>query len=139
MLTNRALPDNRLQSHEAKKVPPTDLTQYYILNNQAQDIIKLYGDFVETYQQLSQDWKAETEGMKLSSRSEAPTSSPAYKALSVMGKAIVPLVMHSYSLEKSGWWHELLSELVEGSKSGAATFDSAELYRKWSDWFLALN
>jgi hypothetical protein len=116
-------------------VSPSDLNQYCVLNNQARAIIKLYGDFVETYEQRAQAWKAEIEKVKPHAKAEVFTSGSAFRALSSMGPAIIPLVMHTYSLDRSGWWHELLSELVEGEKSSAATFDSDMLYAKWSNWF----
>ncbi|KAI1418638.1 hypothetical protein F5Y13DRAFT_196426 [Hypoxylon sp. FL1857] len=126
--------DNQLQSDASKKVSPTNLSQFYILDNQAQDIIKLYGDFVDTYEQNTRLWQAEIEGVNSSAQPEAYTAGPAYKALSAMGKSIIPLVMYSHSLDKSAKWHTLLSELVLGKPSSAATFDGVALPAEWALW-----
>ncbi|KAI1739957.1 hypothetical protein F4680DRAFT_420791 [Xylaria scruposa] len=126
---------NQLQTDASKKISPTDLTQYYILNNQAKDIIKLYGDFVGTYEKHSQDWGAEMERADLSANAGTHKRGSAYKALLSMGSAIVPLVMYSYSSDKSGYWHELLNELVHGTRSDHLARGSLDSYAKWSDWF----
>ncbi|KAI0554289.1 hypothetical protein F4679DRAFT_527813 [Xylaria curta] len=126
---------NKLQSDASKKISPEDVTQYYILNNQAKDIIKLYGDFVGTYEQHSQDWRAEMERADLSANAGKHKRGSAYKALLSMGSAIVPLVMYSYSSDKSGYWHELLNELVHGTRSDHLARGSHASYAKWSDWF----
>ncbi|KAI0838654.1 hypothetical protein F5Y06DRAFT_296269 [Hypoxylon sp. FL0890] len=125
---------NRLQSDPSMKISPTDLGQYYILDNQAQDIIKLYGDLVDRYEQRSRSWQAETEGVKYAAQPEVYTSGPAYKALSVMGTAIIPLVMYNYSLDKSARLRHLLSELVLGKKSNEATFKGVKLPAEWALW-----
>ncbi|OTA84037.1 hypothetical protein M434DRAFT_174882 [Hypoxylon sp. CO27-5] len=129
---------NRLQSDPSMKVPETDLCQYYVLDNQAQDIIKLYGDLVGTYEERTKLWLAETEGVKSPARPDAYTSGPAYKALAAMGKAIIPLVMYNYSLDKSVKWHKLLSELALGKKSSAVRFDDAGVPAELALWFREL-
>ncbi|KAI1140374.1 hypothetical protein F5Y05DRAFT_315467 [Hypoxylon sp. FL0543] len=129
---------NRLQSDTSKKISPTDLGQYYILNNQAQDIIRMYGDLVDEYEKRTRSWQAETEGVKYTAQPEAYTSGVAYKALAGMGTSIIPLVMYNYSLEKSAGWRQLLNELVLGKKSSATTFKSAQIPAEWAIWFQGL-
>lgn len=127
--------DNQLQTDASKKISPSDPTQYYVLNNQARDIIKMYGDFIETYEQRSQAWKAEVKSIQPSFRTETYTRGPAYKDLLGMGSAITPLVMYSYSSDKSGLWHELLNELVHGESSDSTTRHGSDSYAQWSAWF----
>lgn len=85
------------------------------------------------------DWEVHQETKKKSSRSSDYTSGDAYNTLVGMGKSALPLIMHSYSQDRTGWWHEILHEIEYGKKSGAAVFSKPALYLEWSNHFQGAN
>lgn len=58
-----------------------------------------------------------------------------YWALAEMGPSIIAQMMLEYYNDQSGWWHELLHELVHGRVSGAGIFFKSVLFESWKDWF----
>lgn len=52
-----------------------------------------------------------------------------------MGPSIIAHVMLEYYDDQSGWWHELLHELVHGRVSGADVMFKDVLFEEWKDWF----
>ncbi|KAK0727651.1 hypothetical protein B0T26DRAFT_747957 [Lasiosphaeria miniovina] len=79
--------------------------------------------------------KLHAEAARHVSHSDAFTSGPAYAELVKLGQPAVPLAMLAYARGQSGWWHELLFEIVHGRRSGQHCFNKPMLYREWVDWF----
>jgi hypothetical protein len=130
--------DNKLQTDSRKKVPPTDIANYYYLDAQAKKIIQLYGSHITAFEEHVYVWKTHQSNVGFSSKSSAYTTHPSYDAIVAMGKnQVIPLIMAKYAVDQGGWWHELLHEVVHGRKSGASTFDMPELYKQWKEWFEA--
>jgi hypothetical protein len=95
--------DNSLQTDPTKKVDPGDLENYWVLNNQAKAIVKLYEGQAADFESLATDWATAQRIYSRSSDSYSFTSGPAYDA---MGKPAVPFIMDMYAREQDGWWHE---------------------------------
>jgi len=132
--------DNKLQTDTTKKVPPSDLKNYYDLGAQAKMIIQLYGSAVADFDIHVAEWKIHCTRSSLSSNSCTYTNDPTFDAIVDMGKDFaMPLVMAEYSQDPYGWWHELMHELVHGRKSGANTFFKQALYEEWKEFFEARN
>ena len=108
---------------------------YWVLNNQAKKIVKLFGTMLAEFDAHAADWAATQRAVHFSSHSDDYTSGPGYDALRDMGPPAIPLIMDRYANDQDNWWHELLHQIVYGAKSGAQVFDSAALYRQWADWF----
>lgn len=52
-----------------------------------------------------------------------------------MGPSVIGHVMEKYASEPSGWWHEMLHEIVHGRKGGPGSFFKDRLYQDWKTWF----
>jgi hypothetical protein len=130
--------DNKLQTDTKKKVPPSDIKNYYFLDAQAKMIIQLYGSAVADFDAQAAEWKDHCAKTRNSSNSNDYVNHPAFDAIVAMGKDhAVPLVMAEYSQDVGGWWHEMMYELVLGKKSGATTFNKKALYEGWKEFFEA--
>jgi hypothetical protein len=130
--------DNKLQTDTKKKVPPSDIKNYYFLDVQAKMIIQLYGSAVADFDAQAAEWKDHCAKTKNSGNSNDYINHPAFDAIVAMGKDhAVPLVMVEYAQDVGGWWHELMHELVHGKKSGGNTFDKKALYEQWKEFFEA--
>lgn len=123
--------DNALQNDSTKKVSPTDVLNYYVLNNQAALIQKYYGNFVSEFDYLVNDWESHHDTVRFSSKSSDYLNHTSYNGLVQMGRSIIPLVMEKYAHDQAGWWHELLHEIETETKSGAAWFSKADLFEQW--------
>lgn len=77
-------------------------------------------------------WAREKAAARHVSHSGAFASGPAYVQL---GRPAVPLAMLAYARDQSGWWHELLFDIVHGSRSGQHCVHKPTLYRESVDWF----
>ena len=120
--------DHKLQTDTKKKVPPSDIKNYYFLDVQAKMIIQLYGSAVADFDAQAAEWKDHCAKTRNSSNSNDYINHPAFNAIVAMGKDHAgPLVMAEYSQDVGGWWHEIMYDLVHGKKSGVTTFEK-ELY-----------
>lgn len=112
---------------------PTDVLNYYVLNNQAALIQKYYGSLVIEFDRLVNDWQSHQDTVRFSSKSNDYLKHVSYDKLVQMGKPIVPLIMERYAHDQAGWWHELLYEIETGTKSSAASFSKADLFEQWKN------
>jgi hypothetical protein len=109
-----------------------------VLDVHAKKIISLYGSSIAAFDVQVVAWKAHQINVQNSSHSRDYIQHPSYDAIVAMGKDhVVPLVMARYAEDRGGWWHEMLHEVVHGTKSGANEFDKAKLYQQWKEWYEA--
>lgn len=71
----------------------------------------------------------------LSNNSSVFFDGEGYWALAEMGPSIVALVMLEYYEDPSGWWFDLLHELVHGERSASPVVFKSELSAAWRTWF----
>ena len=95
--------DNKLQTDTKKKVPPSDINNYYFLDAQAKKIIQLYGSAVADFDAQAAEWKDHCAKTKNSSDSNDYINYPAFDAIGAMGKDhTVPLVVVEYAQDVGG-------------------------------------
>jgi hypothetical protein len=101
------------------------------LNNQAALIQQYYSGFIDEFDQLVADWTAHRRRVSKSSFSNDYLAHDSYDALVRMGRPAIPLIMEKYSHDQTGWWCEMLYEIVNGHKSGAGSFSKRRLFESW--------
>jgi hypothetical protein len=127
---------NTLQTDPKQKVDPNDIVNFYDLNNQAKQILKLYiSKTVIPFDARVAEWEAHQKKVAGSSISDDFLDHDSYRSLVSMGKDITPLVMAKYSLDRTGWWYELLTEIQTGKQFDALSVNKREEYVKWEKWF----
>ncbi|KAL9071621.1 MAG: hypothetical protein Q9157_005394 [Trypethelium eluteriae] len=126
---------NQVQTNDETKVTPDQIEHFWVLNWQAKLIIKLYHSQLKEFDQHVARWENDMTASKFSSNSDSKVSGPGYESLKTMGQPTVPLIMARYSQNQDGWWYELLSEIVNGCRSGLRITRKRNLYQVWMKWF----
>jgi hypothetical protein len=90
------------------------MKNFYHLGNQASMNIKLFSQFISTFADHAAQWAEYQDRISLSGSSSDYLDHESYDAMVKMGPAAVLLIMNKYTEEQSGWWHEMLDEIVHG-------------------------
>lgn len=80
-------------------------------------------------------WAQHQEDNSLSANSADYVAGDAYHSMVRMGPSVIGHVMEKYAHEPSGWWHEMLHEIVHGQRVGPGTFFKRVLHQDWKTWF----
>lgn len=80
-------------------------------------------------------WKEHLDLNALANNSSQKTEGDGYWNLVDQGTRIVARLMLEYYEDPSGWWHELLHEVIHGDKSGSPVFFKDALFEQWKGWF----
>lgn len=80
-------------------------------------------------------WQDRLEETAICNSSCEKTDGEGYYGLVGMGPWIITRLMLEYYKEQTGWWHELLHELVHDEKSGSPVFFKPQLFEAWRAWF----
>lgn len=101
------------------------ITFNYERNTDLQEAVKSWAELKEERQNYSSSFQF--------------TDGEAYWSLIRMGPSIAAQMMLEYYNDQSGWWHELLHELIHGhthsQAQATACYFKSVLFESWKDWF----
>lgn len=82
-------------------------------------------------------WKAHCKRSHVHSNSSMYTECDDYDRLLELGGSIISHLMLAYAKEPSGFWFELLHDMVHGfdNKRGLRVINFKEQYAAWNEWF----
>ena len=130
-----ARPDNALEQDEEAKVDPANLLDHNVVQRHANLIVDINHARATAFSANANAWAQHQDDNSLSANSATYVSGDAYQSLVSMGPSVIGHALEKYAKEPSGWWHELLHEIVHGYKAGPGTFFKDRLKRDWKDWF----
>lgn len=105
----------------------------------ARDVITFNHERNTELQEAVKSWAELKEERQHQQSSFHFTEGPGYWTLTEMGPSIVAQMMLEYYKDQSGWWHELLHELIHGhthsQAQATACYFKGVLIESWVDWF----
>ncbi|CAA7261573.1 unnamed protein product [Cyclocybe aegerita] len=131
--------DNELERDKEYLVNPADPINYKFLQRQANLIVDMNFDRNRVVQARIEAWKAHCTRNQIHSSSGIYTKCEEYDKLLELGGSIIAHLMVGYSGDQTGFWYELLHEIVHdfGKKTGLQTVDFKKQYFVWNEWVSA--
>jgi hypothetical protein len=117
------------------KVDPNNILDHNVLQRHANLVVEMNHQRKEAFNSKTAAWEEHKDNNAFSANSADLTTGDAYNSMVQMGPSVIGHVMGKYAEEPSGWWHEMLHEIVHGIKSGGGTFYKDRLYEDWKKWF----
>lgn len=114
---------------------PASVLDYNVAQRHANLIVDINHARAKAFAAKADDWAQHQEDNSLSANSTDYVSGDAYHSMVKMGPSVIGHAMEKYAHEPSGWWHEMLHEIVHGTKSDSGTFFKRRLHQAWKDWF----
>lgn len=129
--------DNELEKDKGYLVDPSDPLNYNVLQRQASLIVNMNYDRNKLVQARIEAWKAHCKRSHVHSNSSMYTECDEYDRLCELGGSIVSHLMLAYAEERSGFWFELLHDIVHGlcNKRGLRDVNFIEQFTAWNEWF----
>ncbi|KAM4064925.1 hypothetical protein HRG_012783 [Hirsutella rhossiliensis] len=127
---------NELEKNKGYLVDPSDPLNYNVLQRQANLIVDINYERNKLVQARIEALKAHCKRSHVHSNSSMDTECEDYDGLRELGGSIISHLMLA-SKEPSGFWFELLHEMVHGfdSKTGLRIINFKEQYAAWNEWF----
>lgn len=122
-------------------VNPADPINYNVLQRQANLIIDMNHDRNELVHSRIHAWKEHCMRNSIDGNSGMYTQGKEYDDLLELGRSIIAHLMLAYSETSTGFWYELLHEIVHGvgKKTGFQRILFLQLYAEWNEWFQKMN
>ena len=114
---------------------PENVLDHNVVQRHANLIVDMNHARATAFAAKADAWAQHQEDNSLSANSADYVSGDAYQSMVKMGPSIIGHVMEKYAHEPSGWWHEMLHEIVHGQKGGPGSFFKDRLYQDWKNWF----
>lgn len=130
-----ACSDNALEQDEEAKVDPENLLDHNVVQRHANLIVDMNHARATAFAAKADAWAQHQEDNSLSANSSDYVSGDAYQSMVKMGPSVIGHAMEKYAKEPSGWWHEMLHEILHGRKAGQGTFFKDRLHQDWKKWF----
>lgn len=122
-------------------VDPADVINSMVLQRQANLIVDMNYDRNKLAQARIEAWKAHCTRSHIHSTSAMYTECEEYDKLLELDGSIIAHLMLAYGRDQTGFWWELLHEIVHGfgKKTGLWTIDFKQQYAEWSKWFKGMK
>ena len=116
---------------------PEDLLNHKVLQRQANLIVDMNYDRNKLVQARIEAWMAHCRRNHVQSSSAMYTECQGYDELLELGGSIIAHLMLAYSRDQTGFWFELLHEIVHGfsKKTGLRSINFQQQYAAWNGWF----
>lgn len=126
---------NALEQDEEAKVDPENVLDHNVVQRHANIIVDINHTRATAFAAKADAWAQHQEDNSLSANSADYVSGDAYHSMVAMGPSVIGHALEKYAKEPSGWWHEMLHEIVHGQKGGPGSFFKDRLHRDWKNWF----